>query len=85
MKLMFRDMSWARQQNLEGQDCFTFECTSALFMQVRRVYTVMHILWQCSICNILSLHNNSILRCEHKYTCKFCKIAYGHFVESYTG
>ena len=34
---MFRDMSWARQQNLEGQDCFTFECTTALFMQVRRV------------------------------------------------
>ena len=36
---MFRDISWARQQNLEGQDCFTFECTSttAMFMQVRRV------------------------------------------------
>ena len=46
---MFRDISWARQQSLEWQDCFTFEfaSTTALFMQVQSVlHSDAYILWQ---------------------------------------
>ena len=39
----------------------------------KEFYTVMHILWQftSSNCNILSIHNNSILRCVHQIHTNF--------------